>query len=694
MWVSRLPSLADNIRENIQMPVPEKFVVQQTALVTRMFLPLTLKMEVKEEYTNADLFKREKVLQMIQDFSAKVTALIDYDISVTGKTQGIFKKFCFHYKWLDTVTEEAHKLCELERASLMLAIEDQSRIRDWILKLVTRDAVNINYKVRSIFADANFESFSLPRKTNMVEFDKYRFYDLEDHIRLSAISMDEIEDEVSQIEQGSGEDTESAKAPVHELKPYVVEGHSVYEHIMAPQFRLQDIQTITSNQLYNDNTKYRYYLVDPMKVEFNKHFHEAQQLKKETIDNVLNTNNVLIKIYDNMNCMLRLLYMDAFIPPELTVPKLAKDEIIKCIMEVDDCEIKAINRRRKKTIDMGGKRGRLLLWSVEFWARALIVMMDGVIEKLWEEEIKKDIPVPEFTLKKQPHEYTLEDQKIYRAYEEAVNLLQEDRRKYLRILNENEAKTLQLKTKQILKLNQRIAELMLVKLKFNFAQKQCRTRMLNQLKIHSTRAELRQQIIGLRADIDKLTEYIKRYTNLQEFWERATQDVRARLEAQQTRDRALERQFRSSYLNTVPHAAHEMTKLFKKRPKLSNKLFNSSLICSEVAQKLGPKQPNRMTFPMPKEISDFLAYIADNDAPKNCPSSVDAKAWDAFVKLRRQKIESELRLKGLGHQVVDSQNYNNNLTKDIIGLKETKALTQKEMEDTIQSYVSKRSTIA
>lgn len=687
MTVSRLPSLADFIRENSEMPVPEKFVIQATAMVTRTFQPLTLKMEVKEEYAHADLFKREKVLQMIQDFSAKVTALIDYDISVTGKTKGIFKKFCFHYKWLDTVTEEAHKLCELERASLMRAIEDQTRIRNWIYTLITREATGINYKVRSIFADANFECFSLPRKTNMVEFDKYRFYDLEDHIRLSAMSIEEIENDGSQ-EQVSGEDTEGAKKTFRELKNYVVEGPCVYDHIMSPQFQLQNYKSVTSNQLFNDNTKYHYYLVDPLKLEFNKYFHEAQQLKKETIDNVLSTNNVLIKIYDNMNCMLRLLRMDPLIPPELTVPKLARDEIIRCIVEVDDCEIKAINRRRRKTIDTGGKRGRLLLWSVEFWARALIVMMDGVIEKLWEEEIKKDIAVPEFVLKKQPHEYSLEEQKIYRAYEEAVNLLQEDRRKYLRILNENEAKTLQLKTKQILKLNHRVAELMLLKFKYNFAQKQCRMRTLNFVEIHLIRSQLRRDIIALRAHVDKLGDYIRRYTNLQEFWEQAMQEVRTRLEAQQTRDRALERQFRGNYLNSVPHAAHEMTKLFKKRPKLSNKLFNSHLICSEVAQKLGPKQPNRMTFPMPKEIHDFLAFIAENDAPKNCPTSVDAKSWDAFVKLRRQKIESELRLKGLGHQVLDSQTYYNSLTKDINGLKDTKALTQKETDDTIQNYVS------
>lgn len=666
-------------------------MVPQTKLETKMFVPLSMKMEVKEEYTNADLAKRDRLLQIVLDFSNKVTALINYDISVTGKTAGIFKKFCYHYKWMEALTEEANKLCVRERESLMRAIDDQSRIRDWIRQLVTRDAVSINYKVRSIFTEANFESFSLLRKSKMETFDKYRFYDLEDHIRLSVLSLEELDEPEAEIAEIVEEEDEMViKKPAKDLKIFVVEGHSVYDHIMNPQFQLQDKHTVTSNQIYNDNCKFSYYIADPLKLEFNKHFHAAQQMKQETIDSVLGTNNVLNKIYDNMNIMLRLLRMEQFELPELTVPRLAKDEIIKCIMEVDDSEVKAINRRRKKTIDLGGKKGRLLLWSIEFWARALIVMMDGVIEKLWEEEIKKDIPVPEFVLKKQPHEFTLEEQRIYRAYEEAVVLLEADRRKYLGILNVNEAKTLQLKTKHILKLNQRIAELMVTKLKYDFALSQNLLRMLNLKTINHVRDELRKTIRKQRNDIDKLSDYISRTAFLHEFWERSLADVRVRLDNQQTKDRTLDRQFRNNFLNTVMHASHELTKLFKKRPKSSNKLFSSTLICNEVATRLVSKQKQTQTpFPLPPEVIDYITAVGEMDQQKNCQANIDVKSWETFVRLRRQKIESELRLKGIGYQLIDCQNYVTNLTNDAIVLKDTKAKTEKQVHDNIQHYVSK-----
>lgn len=685
--VARLPSLADNIRENTELPLADKYMVLQTRLVTRMFKPHSMKLEVKEEFTPQDIVKRERLVKMIEEFSVKVTALIDYDISVTGKSHGIFKKFCYHYKWLESVTEEATKLCARERESLMRAIDDQSRIRDWIMRFVTRDAVGINYKVRSIFADANFESFSLLRKPNMETFDKYRFYDLEDHIRLSVMSIEDLHEEPEMMEVVEEED-EMVKAPVHEAKMFVVEGKCVYDHLMNPQFQLQDKNTVTSNQIFNDNCKFSYYIADPLKQEFNKYFHAAQQLKQETIDSVLGTNNVLYKIYDNMNIMLRLLRMEQFQLPELSMPKLEKDEVIKSIMEVHESEVKAINRRRKKTIDLGPRKGRLLLWSVEFWARALIVMMDGVIEKLWEEEIKKEIPVPEFVAKKEPHEFTLEEQRIYRAYEDAVVALEADRHKYLGILHVNEAKTLQLKTKHILKLNQRVAELMVTKLKYDFALTQNLMRMLNLQTINHVRDQLRIKVRQQRDVIDKLKDYINRTYSLLEFWERSLAEVRARQETQQTRDRTLERQFRNNFLNTVPHAAHELTKLYKKPIKLSNKLFNSALICNEVATRLVSKVKNQTPFPLPPEANDFINAVAESDLQKNCSVQLDTKTWDAFVKLRRQKLESELRLKGISCQLTDCQHYVSTLTNDLTTLRDTRANTQNLMNDTVQQYVS------
>lgn len=140
----------------------------------------------------------------------------------------------------------------------------------------------------------------------------------------------------------------------------------------------------------------------------------------------------------------------------------------------------------------------MLLWSFEFWTRALITMMDGVLEKLWEEEIKKDVPIPEFMLKKQDHEYNLEDQKQLREYNEKVRILGEDRRKYLRILNENEQKTLVFKNNLIMKCNQKITEMATLKLKYDFAVKQELLRLMSLRKTHQARTQLQKKMDMLK----------------------------------------------------------------------------------------------------------------------------------------------------------------------------------------------------
>lgn len=47
-----------------------------------------------------------------------------------------------------------------------------------------------------------------------------------------------------------------------------------------------------------------------------------------------------------------------------------------------------------KARKMEEERLRQLLMADDFKEKALINMMDGVLEKLWEDEIKKDIPKP------------------------------------------------------------------------------------------------------------------------------------------------------------------------------------------------------------------------------------------------------------------------------------------------------------
>lgn len=431
---------------------------------------------------------REKLLVKVHNLHAEVTELINYDMSVTGKSHGIFRKFCLNHRWLEQLVQESQKLCEAERRSLEAAINDQSRIRDWLYYTIMSTNSGITFKVRAIFSSFSLENYGLRKRNDPFAplFDLYRFQDM-------IMEEDEEADEDTEAEEGV-----KPEAVVKKLTYFKIEGPLAYDHIMSNDLAMQDTNLVTANQMYNQEAKYRILLTDRLKYDFNKKFDEVRKIKSELMDAILATNATLTKIYDNMNCMLRLLDRPQFKAPQLSVPQWQKDEFVKSIMEVDDSEIKAINRRKKKDEVKAAKRGRLLLWSVEFWVKALITMMDGVLEKLWEEEIKKNVPVPEFMLKKEPAEYTLEDQKALKEYEEKCRLLQEDRKKYLGILTENETKINELKTNYILKINEQVTEMMILKLKYDFADKHVRLRNMNTKMMYFKKLQWLNRIDFLR----------------------------------------------------------------------------------------------------------------------------------------------------------------------------------------------------
>ena len=334
------------------------------------------------------------------------------------------------------------------------------------------------------------------------------------------------------------------------------------------------------------------------------------------------------------------------------------------------------------------KHGRMLLWAIEFWVRALMYMMDGVLEKLWEEEIKKDIPIPEFMLKKDVTEYTLEDQRQLRDYEEKVRLLELDRRKFLRILHEREDNTNAQKTDYILRINEKCADMGMLKLKYDFAIKHLRLRILNNKILNFKRLMWQKKIKLLRKDVDNFTEYIDKYTELHEAWEDAVGDVKLKLENLQYRDRSLDKYFKGHFINAIPAAAiHEINKLYKKRVKITQRSFNSTMVCYEVAQRLTQKS-TRMDYPLPQEVIEYINIINSMDDPINCPGQLDAKQWEQFIKLRRQKIESELKIKGTSNQLFDVQGSVSTLAKDVANLKAKKMEVQDFLSNTICEYVS------
>lgn len=189
--------------------------------------------------------------------------------------------------------------------------------------------------------------------------------------------------------------------------------------------------------------------------------------------------------------------------------------------------------------------------------------------------------------------------------------------------------------------------------------------------------------------MDTINEYIIKYSKLTEFWQKSAEDVRSKLETLVIKDKSIERQFKNQYLNAIPaHCAGEMTKLFKRRPKIMPQLLQSAIICKELTARIAAKNVPKFNFPLPKYVQEYVDGLRLIDEPTNMPIILDQKYWEPFIKLRRQKIESEWRIKAINLQLADSTGGMNSYIKELQNLKNTKLEAMRQVEEAQREYVS------
>lgn len=82
-------------------------------------------------------------------------------------------------------------------------------------------------------------------------------------------------------------------------------------------------------------------------------------------------------------------------------------------------------------------------------------------------------------------------------------------------------------------------------------------------------------------------------------------------------------------------------KMYRKRPKLLQKAVNFSTVLIDLGKCVvsGNKPEN-----MPIECIQYLKDVDALDAPSNAPATVTQQGWELTCRLRRIKIETELRV--------------------------------------------------
>lgn len=245
------------MQENIDLNIEERVIKpnEKMAEYWEMY-----KEDVVIEHTPAEWQARANLMRRLEELSKETAALIDYDIHVTGKSKGVFRKFCMNTKWLEDLTSDAQILCEAERKSITDCIEERCRIRDWLRGLILRFTVNIAYNVRTLFSNFSSENYGIPKSTAIPrEYDQFRFCGMDPP---KDTADDDDNDSVKRPSKddnahNDGSENEEEKTVKKRRKYLFVEGPSVFAHVMSDDLALQDVDVVTAHQMHNQQQKYK-----------------------------------------------------------------------------------------------------------------------------------------------------------------------------------------------------------------------------------------------------------------------------------------------------------------------------------------------------------------------------------------------------------------------------------------------------
>ncbi|XP_012257347.4 cilia- and flagella-associated protein 43-like [Athalia rosae] len=393
--------------------------------------------------------------------------------------------------------------------------------------------------------------------------------------------------------------------------------------------------------------------VSQLKNYFNNLFNDMYNVKEREMSLVLERNERIRHI----NSELCLMFNQRV--PEIPLdPIWNQTEIPDSLIRVSDSEVKVSPYVSPSAQDILNKqaadaeRYRLLLLADDFREKALIAMMDGVLEVRWEDLIKKDVPKPECMLVKSPDAYNADDILAVKEYEKEVEALIQEREKYRRILEADYSKISACLTDGIERFKQRLEKFFLTRILVDSA--------INQLRLRYWRGcfrDMRRRMMYEKEEIakrmiDEKKGEIEGFLDEVRKQQSVIANLRGNYEAACNREKWQEKKFRSEFPGMAKTTQELLTRQYKRRPKAIQKAVPASYV-GEIG-----KAAVNMTKPffLTGECHDYLKALDSLDVrPASLPPFIDGVQWEHLVRLRRHKVESEMRVRSISVDIAEAE---------------------------------------
>ncbi|KAL1501408.1 hypothetical protein ABEB36_006732 [Hypothenemus hampei] len=406
-----------------------------------------------------------------------------------------------------------------------------------------------------------------------------------------------------------------------------------------------------------------------LKQTYNKCFRNTRAIKEREMANIKEKNIRLRHIISEFNY-----FSDKKVNIEILDPQWQPIENVESdILRVKNNEVPItpyISPSEQAILDARTaeeERLRLLLLADDFRERALIAMMNGVLEVRWEDELRKEVPKPKCMFEKQPEEYNEEDLRALKDYDEKVVQLNTDREKYKSLLEVEFIKLSVNLRETIRKFNLKLYDCTKYKFHIDSGMNQENLNVNRQRVIQNGRIELEEKELQTSQTIREYEQAIEVNQNTIHQIEDVLIICRGNIESMQLKEKLLEKAYRKDFQDMSPVVQEQAYKLYKKRPKAGLKAINTATVLSELAKGI---MTNEITFAMTDECLEYLKSLENLDSFQGLPPTIDEHTWRLICKHRRLRIEYEIRVRAGQIQILEAEAAINIFQKRVVTQKE------------------------
>ncbi|XP_022540288.2 cilia- and flagella-associated protein 43 isoform X1 [Astyanax mexicanus] len=538
---------------------------------------------------------------------------------------------------------------EVDRVRKEIELENLAkRYQREVLKKEFWDQMKVKGKaIKAFHSEHEVQNYPMKERTAK---------ELEELHRVETIRQTELSE--SNLQQETSE--EKSKPPVEGEEKDEAEGDAAQSLALtgslSPQcggfnpYLYSQISIQTREQKLNQITLLQD-VIYKVKTAFNEEFEAVYKQKEQEISRVRDRNKRITDIMTELE-----------VQEVLWEPTLTDNERPERALTVSDSEIKVEKyltpeqMEREEQQRKEEEQRQLATKGDNIRDRALVYMMDGVLELKKEDILRMEVPQPEFMTKPEV-QWTEEERRSYKEYEKKTKELREEQEKYRKIL-EAEIKKLQTSIKDATQgFDGTLSKLFEKKVKSDMAVHQEELKIANlayslmiEEEILNREKHLTYKLEMARILKNDMGEGLKRHREdveeFQKIYDIAVAD-----------DKLLDKGFRKEFADVPRYLVDQLYKLYKRRPRVQRfRTQTDSTSPSSIRPLLGQAAAEGSL--------DMMKAMEELDAPEHMPEDLDLPVWERFCLARRAKVESEQQVKMKALTLAEMQAFLQNRTDE------------------------------